>query len=716
MKNFLVKSLLISLVLSFTIGNAYASDSRFYINFFQKIDFHPNYYFNIEEKGIEIEREILNIKEDRINNSFELSESKNLKNNSFDQILEEIYPKKLILICNSKFEEENFFECDSENFKFLGDKESYTEEKFFNKETGEGVFIYLANFKGLEIFVLNESSFRISSQQEMIHSYFYALRENTKIPKEELKQNSSLRGFDLDSVKNSFSFELFIYVLISFIFLVIFYRLISLLPKSSNKYSLPHFISVCDEFIFGIFKTNFLTRSFYIFCITSYLGILYFFTQLYGLKQTFSILLLSSTKEVIFLYESKDFDKIIFIVISYLFLLFLALSRIDTVSEIFKNLFLKISQTNIVKSSFKYLYIFSNFVLLVFIILLLRFGWFEVLLFLIFLNLYLSFLVWKERIVISDLLSKYDKIFVCVFLVFLVGFYFLINRISLEPKTRYDKLIGVSDKIVILPYQKNTTNEVLISKFEEELTFPLFVDNYLVYYPGYREILNLPAKDFSRHENSIITTFNIKSLISALIDNKYLLDNSLNQNVSRFFYLESVLADSEVKLILNASCGETNSRNIKLISYTSNSEGIDSEDTNLGTLLSCDKNIVEYSFSLNNDDIKNNSINELLFDENIYLKSVFIEKDRVREELLYIPVKKVSLSGSLDMYYLDFRKDGEDRFVNYYLGDHKSYVVDRNLRIDEVLNYFKKQSYIGNDFKIWTLNKYQIIKNSFRSP
>jgi hypothetical protein len=346
----------------------------------------------------------------------------------------------------------------------------------------------------------------------------------------------------------------------------------------------------------------------------------------------------------------------------------------------------------------------------------LRFGWFEVLLFLIFLNLYLSFLVWKERIVISDLLSKYDKIFVCVFLVFLVGFYFLINRISLEPKTRYDKLIGVSDKIVILPYQKNTTNEVLISKFEEELTFPLFVDNYLVYYPGYREILNLPAKDFSRHENSIITTFNIKSLISALIDNKYLLDNSLNQNVSRFFYLESVLADSEVKLILNASCGETNSRNIKLISYTSNSEGIDSEDTNLGTLLSCDKNIVEYSFSLNNDDIKNNSINELLFDENIYLKSVFIEKDRVREELLYIPVKKVSLSGSLDMYYLDFRKDGEDRFVNYYLGDHKSYVVDRNLRIDEVLNYFKKQSYIGNDFKIWTLNKYQIIKNSFRSP
>lgn len=105
---------------------------------------------------------------------------------------------------------------------------------------------------------------------------------------------------------------------------------------------------------------------------------------------------------------------------------------------------------------------------------------------------------------------------------------------------KYEELIGVSDEIVLLPYEKKHPENALFEPFVlEDFSYPLFVDDYLVYYPGAFRVETKPVSEFSAGGSYVILGTSEDTYREAVLSNSAVRAALGSESVSPYFFVEN---------------------------------------------------------------------------------------------------------------------------------------------------------------------------------
>ena len=652
--------------------------------------------------------------------SFLIEETSKIDGDLFSKLLSienENTRKKLILICNSNFIQENLFSCDSKAFTIIDEASLFRKEVLRYPAENIEVTINILNYKSFDIFIINENSFQGYTENRMITSYFKAISKSSSIPSASLSIKDYLEILYTD-LKESVVFEISAYLLLSLFITLFFLQFKEYFQSSSKHLRVGMLKESLYSLFFGVYRVDALTRTIFILALTSYslLAMVYIYKN--GINQFLSLISVGTLLKLNDFYKKSELENFSMASITILMLVFLLLSKVELLEVFFKSLFSIVQKKEIKKSIFKYIYLLSNLFLIIFFMFYIKFGWVELLYFFIILNLIINLIVWKKSYKVSEILNTKDKfvfLFFCV-LVLLFYFFFDANEI-VNPKKSYENLLKVSDKIITFPYYKDMAENSRISNFSYKLNTPIFVNNYLIHFPQAKEIINTGNFDsFNSNQNFILSSYKKDDFLKHILRVDNLTLKSFSTNPTNYLYtFHNNKSETKPHLKIILTCENLKSLEFKVRRYRVIDNKSKIDDFNIGNILSCDRDRKVYNFDLPKDFFEGNAIYEMLFSKSINLKSIELYEGSNEIKFNYISFQEHRIDANTTLYYLNSVKENANQIYNYSLELMSNYTVNSSVEdtIDITLNNLLDKGFIDSQFIIWTLEPYKIFINRF---
>jgi len=342
---------------------------------------------------------------------------------------------------------------------------------------------------------------------------------------------------------------------------------------------------------------------------------------------------------------------------------------------------------------------------------------------LLFLALYFSYLLLKSNPIFP---AKEKTIAISVVsLTFILSFGINSYLSNKKVGDRYQKLIGVPDKIVMLPYKKISTSEVFYDPMTlTNFPHPLLIDSFLVYHPNYLKIENKPlSKDSNFSVDYIVLGAPREDYLKSVLSLENLQKELSTDQISPFFMLPNFKFDyrDRYSLILKASCSQDLKPSlIELEIYQlDNKSKVSTRKVDLLNFPGCLRGdnpvfvvpvempyILDASLVLGLSGFDLEFITSLQFFKNNFpLDLTFLD---------YAPQGKVLKSNyiqgqSLQVYSFsshvppngrDFlREDGRENGAKFDLGS--------------VATKLKKEGLVGNAFVIWSPDEAVVLRNDY---
>jgi len=200
----------------------------------------------------------------------------------------------------------------------------------------------------------------------------------------------------------------------------------------------------------------------------------------------------------------------------------------------------------------------------------------------IFLMFYFAFLANESHIDITSLYSPGVK----AALFFVLGFtaigFLALKRIDLKnalPETL--SLVGEDAEVVVLPHVKKYHEKSHFADYLAALSSSLFVDDYLVYKPGFTEIKNANIADFKPQGNFVVENPSKEDLATQLVQNEELRNYLGAEEPASLLFIENFKFDPEAVYSVNVGITCENatitSRKVRVKTYFFDAKMIDQE-------------------------------------------------------------------------------------------------------------------------------------------
>lgn len=299
---------------------------------------------------------------------------------------------------------------------------------------------------------------------------------------------------------------------------------------------------------------------------------------------------------------------------------------------------------------------------------------------------------------------------------------------SLEP------LIGVKDDIVLLPYYKQWGKHVLFEDLPIDSQTSIYVDEYLIHYPGYDTVVNTNIKNFNGEGDFIILSSGEGSVLRGLLASNTLLEELKSSEVSRFFvsdwYNKCSDAECYAKIVLDCSSDiDPVSINLKLWYYHNVYEEYRTPELELLKFPGCseagrgnggvsgeiaENSLHTYTVPLTVGRINTqNIIGELRGVDSKNLKNFEVWSGEKQHSIEFVDFG----SGSK---ILKNRADGRGDVLHSYSLERISDVSFKvenapEINLSERINYLLQEGLLSNPFEIWSsTNENAVIQNKFK--
>ena len=626
---------------------------------------------------------------------------------------------KIILICDSDFSSDY-------PFKFNCSSESI----YSNEVSGMGGFIRNLNFENVDIYVIPQNMLLELEQRSELQNYFKAIKKADKASEtteynEEIQTNISILS-RLKDFKDTMVFEFFSIAFYMIILAGLSWRFLSYLSKEDRKFSLNDLKNIPD-----LFKNLHLYQKIIIPVLFLMVSIYIPLVLLIGIKDGHGLnlsYLISYTKENFNISKLNEFSQtggflrialfgygLVFIGLFFLFF-------IPIFIKVFKRSSEKINEVRVKQEVFKY----SLPILIIFSLIASSGLGVEVSIkFLIFVLAVLVFLFVKNLQVkgFDYVYSAKEKFVFTAVVVFIISVGFLFNFKAKDTDFEYkeEDLIGVTDKVVLLPYSKQLGENTLMNEYNFSGSEPVFVDNYLVYTPNNSRIENKNAKEFKNEGVFYIQNGDLEDIVLAINSNVSLSNELRSEDPSNFFKIknfEKIYGGSEPEIQITFSCKRQDIGTDKIkvdFYYLSNGGEVEKENKTLFYFPGCSKigepetykvkleipfTDSEFLFirlvDVNGSDIKDI---EIINGDQVYLPEYF-SKGRGYEIIAsgglttsaIVPITNYIFGDSYDLNF-DLNLDEENKF-------------DMSVPINELI----KEEKVKDKFLIWSTKKYLPVR------
>jgi len=657
-----------------------------------------------------------------VKNQNALIETKFLPNNFFTDSLEGLNYKFIFFVCNSYYEEKGIFRC-LNNYVEVLNSTNFKSDSIVLKDTKNNevvnISIFSNNLSTTTIFVIPSNSFENNFKISLVSSYFSSLNRSSKVSVDNTITTNKNFFQILDEYLKSTSLELLIYSSIFLVTFVFVGKLLVYLKNKHKKIETREVFKLIDYFLFGSFSKNSFSKLLFIFSILIYILLfLQFISPFYGsyaviLKElAFDFLNFNIFREI----SSRNYTKVIFFTYSYFVIFIIIFSRFEYFIETIASLYTKFKTYSARKDSLKYFFIIINILSNLFLITFNKFYTFEFLLYLIILNLFLGIFLFKEKIDLYSVFSTKEKIIIAfVFLILSLSVFYYQNFIVKQTYT-YENLIGISDKIVSLPYKKQAPENALFNNLADyNINYPLFIDEYLIFHPNYGKYYNKNISKFIETDiNFVVTSKSYEDLIRLLLDKPDLVKNLPITKGSKLVYVNKSREDisSQLSIHLNLNCSYKSSSTFDINLYYIENNIFKKNKLLLGNVIGCVSENQKYSFKLPIDlSSKDAFFIEFLEKDNRYINSYLIEGEN--NKFPSLALKEIGINNSFNYYVSSNLLPGSE-LTNYFLYDKKEISFD-NSDITNNLNTLKRDKFIGEVFNIWSLELYRLIVNMYES-
>jgi hypothetical protein len=610
---------------------------------------------------------------------------------------------KVFIICNSNFIYKNYGECNPADIKSVSSLNNIT----VIQKSNEIFSLFKIQDGYSTVFLIPEINFINPTKLEILRTYLQAIRNSDLTNISEIEDSKNFKN-TLFSLVSSWIFEIFYLTIIGILFVGLSYKSFKMVIDSPSIISKKLWADIYLKSL-NFFKEHSLVFLLIILLISlfSVVSIDYFY---YPETRTFTKGLFLKTINpftVQYLYNASDSRPLYLFVIFHTFLILM----INFLSPFYLN-FIKESFSKLKNSKFKlknvaYIYIF-NVLAIVFLTIksvnneslgLISLNFVCALLTGLYLNYkkfdFVSSFTHIEKLIISLTVVSF----------FAISIYCSNNFCKYYVKNLYreDRLIGVNNMLVMLPYIKSTTEDVLIAEFKPDTDRSIFIEEYLLSFAKYKSIVYRPIPELDLNTSGVIASKNLKDLSELIFKNIELRNIITTKDLSKFFYLtQNSEFKEDLKIEIEYYCSAGVFKNyIKL------------EGEQLMAMAPCSS--------------KNIETNKILF--NVDQNTFHFKEGRVYEFDNYENVKAIKFLNSegKEPYTINFLNIKKEQLYFIYLNEGKTETITNYIlktEIDSKLNGFKSKSdfinylklnkIIGNNFMIWSMDKYVIIKNDYK--
>jgi len=687
MKRFIASFFLFFIVFGL-FSKVYSADSSYYSNIFSKWGF-KNDTLEINDNTIP--------DENLSSTKFILSTEKN---------------KDYLLLLSSQISEDFFIQnnlnsyktvfliCDK-NFKVLDNTclvNGYLSDTNVTKFATDN-FQILNNIIGLNIslIAIPQNYFITPASRQQLEEYISALGESYKKDFIISRHKIELSPFLIETAGYTVSILLFLVV---FYGILINLKSVNDLKKYKEKFIL-YYLTLKR------YRVLLLLLFVILFCIYIFGLAILSIKKVQGISITFIL------NYVIDVIRLKDLDVVrsqYILIYSFGMLLTLVLYFVFDIFELFRISVHKIQVKSLNINIYKWGSVFLALVLIL-LSLIKVYSWVNILILLCL--FYIIDSGYKNKIIYHSLFSYKEK------LVLIIALFILIigatNSVKFFPASLekvYRDLIGVNHKIVMLPYYKDADPNEFFQDYSINVNFPVFIDDYLIYDKKFKNIYNKNIKEFKANTNYII--------VGDFSSDEFIKDLVLNNNLLNEFRVSGV------------------SNLIKV-----NNDNLDfSQDINISIIIDCSIDIKPTTISIakvNDESKKKLEYNDLLYflgcnnDQSSQTLSykVPFNTDINKGDIFYIKgidfkyVKAVLITAENKQLNIDYYKIPTTNYFSKITNGNDVYVYGSNTKnidftnnvlnsnefsISPNINKLKENGFIGNQFTIWTIKPFQILK------
>ena len=307
-----------------------------------------------------------------------------------------------------------------------------------------------------------------------------------------------------------------------------------------------------------------------------------------------------------------------------------------------------------------------------------------------------------------------------------------------------ESLTGVDDDIVLFPYEKDFTGPTVFKEFIYEGNASVFVQNYLMYYPGFNEIKNRDISDFNNPSNFVIQNSDKEDVFEEILSNEILRNLLVSGEPNQLVYLEKfdVDANSSYELEFNFECDrELPKSELSLSVYTIDSydEDLVDEEETIFTFPGCSEQIQEILVDNETDDSEGEEGDEVRLEQPVEVSyrvpfdPFLILNDRVLFELNFADqVVTQALSNitiyengeSIEFTYINYEPgesiltesvDSGNEVYSYSFGLGEGFDLTHSnldeIDLSEPINTLQKKGLLPNPFIIWSTEENAVLKN-----
>ena len=338
---------------------------------------------------------------------------------------------------------------------------------------------------------------------------------------------------------------------------------------------------------------------------------------------------------------------------------------------------------------------------------------FLVLLMLLF--LYITSIASRDNKNSNDLLYSRQKLglFATILLIILSGSIFNEYSSRMPIELSREDLLGLDESVTLLPYSKLYGSNVVFDDFLINPEFRVFVENRLLYDPGYSEVRNVKAEDFSTHDNFIVFAYANSKYFATLARYNNLLDYVKTPTITNAFILgeEASREDAEYEIEFGILCyKEIDKYEVKIIKHT-----------NVGK--EAPVNMLKFPGCGTGESLLNYRVPTNLFGEEKF--GLYEVDDFKDKSLAYIKVYRNGREAEVTyikdplvtpVLYEFLNSISSDILYAYSFDLDTGTVVKRaenGLNISNEVNILRQKDKLKNPFIIWSDTPNAVIKNGY---
>jgi len=451
----------------------------------------------------------------------------------------------VIYICDTDTTEVKVFDCSSNTLNGINLLDTKT------LESSQSFSI----IKIIEPIVLNNTTYYVIPRvlitspqyQEIVAGYFEAIsRANLILQKDNrVEENSFLEA--VVNIRGSSLFEGTIYVFVILVIILLLKNLLitiaadpkKLLEKSYYKILLKHPLAFLRKYR-DIFAFIFLILFIF------YLLIIYSLTikgQLLGDPLYLTNYFISSFDAANFpvFILSKNIFRLSFLIYNFLLFIFAACLLLPSLLALLNSSLTKFKAVKIRLSFVKWsipALLFVASVILSFFNLTEVISLLSLLIVAVLTALYY---IKNRNIKYSDLFSKTELVLTIIFLTIpiLIGVVYPSYKGRLPVNYSFEPLIGVQDRVVVFPYSKKWGENTLFRPQYYTGNSRVYADDYLVYAPNVKKIVNKPLSEFKNVGNYIIEVSELDKYLSTLLNYPELKTLATKESFSTIFLINN---------------------------------------------------------------------------------------------------------------------------------------------------------------------------------